>query len=137
MSCSTSALAARRKRLQLASRPDPLLCSLLIESTAQSPTAALIMAPGRPARLRLGHPSLQPLQMPSMCCLHREAPLPGIAQMIASLFENIDLSPSDITAAIILAAAAQQQTRKMRIKQVRRDHGATKHARALVMTMCS
>ncbi|KAK9811146.1 hypothetical protein WJX73_006499 [Symbiochloris irregularis] len=46
-----------------------------------------------------------------------EAPLPGIAQLVAGLFENIDMSPSDITAALILAAASQQQRRKMRIRR--------------------
>ena len=49
------------------------------------------------------------------CC--SDAPLPSIAQWVAGLFENIDLSPSDITAALILAAASQQQRRKMRIKR--------------------
>ena len=53
------------------------------------------------------------------CC--RDAPLPGIAQWVASLFENIDLSPSDVTAALILAAASQQQRRKMRIKRALAD----------------
>ena len=41
----------------------------------------------------------------------------SIAQWIAGLFENIDLSPSDITAAMVLAAASQQQRRKMRIRR--------------------
>lgn len=49
--------------------------------------------------------------------LCRDAPLPGIAQLVAGLFESIDLSPSDVTAALILAAASQQQRRKMRIKR--------------------
>lgn len=46
-----------------------------------------------------------------------EAPLPGIAQLVSGLFENVDLSPSDITAALVLAAASQQQRRKMRIRR--------------------
>ena len=48
------------------------------------------------------------------CC--RGAALPSIAQWVAGLFENVDLSPSDISAALILCAASQQLRRKMRIK---------------------
>ena len=35
---------------------------------------------------------------------------------MSGLFENVDLSPSDISAALILSAASQQLRRKMRIK---------------------
>ena len=48
---------------------------------------------------------------------HRGAPLPSIAQWISGLFGNVDLAPSDITAALVLAAAAQRRRRKNRIKK--------------------
>ena len=35
-----------------------------------------------------------------------EAPLPGIAQLVAGLFENVDLSPSDITPRVTLEVRA-------------------------------
>ena len=47
----------------------------------------------------------------------RGAPLPSIAQWISGLFGNVDLAPSDITAALVLAAAAQRRRRKNRIKK--------------------
>lgn len=67
--------------------------------------------------------------LPMLCAAHsaaaalhaREAPLPGIAHLVAGLFENVDLSPSDISTALILAAASQQQRRKMRIKRALAD----------------
>ena len=46
----------------------------------------------------------------------RGAALPSIAQWVSGLFENVDLSPSDISAALVLSAASQQLRRKMRIK---------------------
>ena len=36
---------------------------------------------------------------------------------MAGLFENVDLSASDISVALVLAAASQQLRRKMRIKR--------------------
>lgn len=48
---------------------------------------------------------------------HRGAPLPSIAQWISGLFGSVDLAPSDITAALVLAAAAQRRRRKNRIKR--------------------
>lgn len=50
-------------------------------------------------------------------CVFRGAPLPSIAQWISGLFGNVDLAPSDITAALVLAAAAQRRRRKNRIKK--------------------
>jgi len=50
-------------------------------------------------------------------CAFRGAPLPSIAQWISGLFGNVDLAPSDITAALVLAAAAQRRRRKNRIKK--------------------
>lgn len=49
--------------------------------------------------------------------LCREAALPSIAQWISGLFASVDLSPTDLTEAIILTAAAQSMRRKMRIKR--------------------
>ena len=50
-------------------------------------------------------------------CVCRGAPLPSIAQWISGLFGSVDLAPSDITAALVLAAAAQRRRRKNRIKR--------------------
>lgn len=47
----------------------------------------------------------------------RGAALPSIAQWISGLFGSVDLAPSDITAALVLAAAAQRRRRKNRIKK--------------------
>lgn len=52
--------------------------------------------------------------------LDRGPPLPSIAQWISHLFANVDLSPTDLMEAIILAAAAQSMRRKMRIKRALR-----------------
>ena len=43
--------------------------------------------------------------------------MPSIAQWISGLFGSVDLAPSDITAALVLAAAAQRRRRKNRIKR--------------------
>ncbi len=49
--------------------------------------------------------------------MHRGSPLPAIAEWIASLFEGIDITPSDLTTALVLVAAAQHRRRKMQIEQ--------------------
>ena len=47
----------------------------------------------------------------------RGAPLPSIAKWMSVLFGNVDLSPSDLTEAVVLTAASQSLRRKMRIKK--------------------
>ena len=52
-----------------------------------------------------------------VCIPGRGPPLPSIAQWIAGLFGNVDLSPSDLAEALILTAASQSLRRKMRIRK--------------------
>lgn len=46
----------------------------------------------------------------------RDAPLRSITEVIAQLFEGVNLSPSDMTAALVLVAAAQHRRRKVQIE---------------------
>ena len=46
----------------------------------------------------------------------RSAPLTSVAQWMSGLFGHADLTPSDLVAALVLTAAAQQQRRRLHIK---------------------
>lgn len=46
----------------------------------------------------------------------RSAPLTSVAQWMSGLFGHADLTPSDLVAALVLTAAAQQQRRRLQIK---------------------
>ena len=46
----------------------------------------------------------------------RTAPLTSVAQWMSGLFGHADLTPSDLVAALVLTAAAQQQRRRLQIK---------------------
>ena len=50
------------------------------------------------------------------CHACRSAPLTSVAQWMSGLFGHADLTPSDLVAALVLTAAAQQQRRRLRIK---------------------
>ena len=51
-----------------------------------------------------------------MCPACRSAPLTSVAQWMSGLFGHADLTPSDLVAALVLTAAAQQQRRRLQIK---------------------
>ncbi len=67
--------------------------------------------------IALNCPDIRLAGSDTFLCAFRGAPLPSIAQWISGLFGNVDLAPSDITAALVLAAAAQRRRRKNRIKK--------------------
>ncbi|KAK9829311.1 hypothetical protein WJX72_005111 [[Myrmecia] bisecta] len=56
-------------------------------------------------------------QMTQRASPDKAAPLSSIAQWISGLFGSIDLAPSDVTVALVLAAAAQRARRRMRIRR--------------------
>ena len=49
--------------------------------------------------------------------LHRTTPLSSIAEWLAALFGDADLTPSDMSAAIVLTMAAQHRRRRLRIRR--------------------
>ena len=71
--------------------------------------AALVVSPAnQPYLLRMM------MTVPRHAC--RTAPLTSVAQWMSGLFGHADLTPSDLVAALVLTAAAQQQRRRLRIK---------------------
>ena len=97
----------------------PLCSELLLEFVTGASTKQPTCSQKAPSRLATYGPG-GPLQVTSCntmtyCSLCRAAPMQSIAHYLQQLFGHTDLTISDLTAALILASAAQRQRRGLRI----------------------
>ncbi len=78
-------------------------------------------------------PAAAPLGPPALTAgppRRRSTPLSSIAQWLATLFGDADLTPSDLSAAIVLTMAAQHRRRRLRIRRALERSSAVQQSEA-------